>query len=863
MISLTNGHSEEWYRGKIYSVEVKDFVTYDHVLYYPGQYLNIIVGPNGTGKSTLVAAIVLGMGGTPKVLSRSQNIEDYVKNGKQCAAIEMVLLRDAKRKSKFKRTFNINGQNKYYVDDTECSNKKYLEYVAQFNIQITNLCQFLPQDRVQDFAKMNPQELLHNTQTSVCSPECSAMFEKLKDLRSQQKGDGSALIAQINKLNEHEGKIAGLKEQVDNIKLKTNLSEQLDICNKKKAWMEFEELFIKFKEIEADLKKGNDNKKRVEDELAPLTEQASHINRLKQVHQTNIKSEADKASKFSTELNKLDEKTCKCEEAIVKAEGDLKFAKQSNEENKKELESALVKQRALLEDVKRAVAVAGSEEDKKIQLEEIKKERIAHVEKIRSLTEGNRQVVYKLNEEINPRLRSIDNKIKQMENSKNVKLELLRSRFNDVYKGVMWLRQNQSRFRGKVYEPMILEVTNFHPIFGRSTPCTNSTLIFQLNVREGYAKYFENLIPIRDVSAFMCENKDDMEKLFKCLRTDMKLEVNIISVKPVRALRTFIAVNIRNQSIRLQLLSTRIANHRFSSRRSKYSNEISSQCTEITGKNLLNVAIDLGALENFKLQRDEVIRQSDRYRNEQGKIEVDIKEHEVKINDLDQRKGQIDKNFYNIDMYRRNLLRQMKVVENLNSSIVDLDKENEKFVKKCAETIQTLTTMQKQKTETVKKLKDAVLTAECHRKKQRIFLRSTAELENRIQEAQEKLNQAIRFVNNIKTALEQAKEKCKKQQALASQLTDNKKPSDARNFPYKKQFDELPDTMDELVDHMNEIQGQMECVRNYNPEVITEYENLVSEDGTLKERNRSGPAESQQFGYANGFRSLRSGATSF
>lgn len=50
-------------------------------------------------------------------------------------------------------------------------------------------------------------------------------------------------------------------------------------------------------------------------------------------------------------------------------------------------------------------------------------------------------------------------------------------------------------------------------------------------------------------------------------------------------------------------------------------------------------------------------------------------------------------------------------------------------------------------------------------------------------------------------------------------MTDNKKPSDARNFPYKKQFDELPDNLDELVDRMNEIQGQMECVRNCNPEV--------------------------------------------
>lgn len=55
---------------------------------------------------------------------------------------------------------------------------------------------------------MNPQELLHNTQSSVCSPECSEMFEKLKELRAQQKGDGNTLITQISKLSENEGKVA-------------------------------------------------------------------------------------------------------------------------------------------------------------------------------------------------------------------------------------------------------------------------------------------------------------------------------------------------------------------------------------------------------------------------------------------------------------------------------------------------------------------------------------------------------------------------------------------------------------------------------------------------------------------------------
>lgn len=132
-----------------------------------------------------------------------------MKNGKERATIEIVLFMDLHKKSKFKRTFNINGQNKYYVNNVEFSLKKYIEQVAQFNIQINNLCQFLPQDRVQDFAKMNPQELLHNTQVSVCTTECAGLFEQLKELRSEQIGDGNNLNVHIRKLAENEGKVAG------------------------------------------------------------------------------------------------------------------------------------------------------------------------------------------------------------------------------------------------------------------------------------------------------------------------------------------------------------------------------------------------------------------------------------------------------------------------------------------------------------------------------------------------------------------------------------------------------------------------------------------------------------------------------
>ena len=48
--------------GSIVRVKLENFVTYTFVEIFPGPSLNMVIGPNGTGKSTLVCAICLGLG---------------------------------------------------------------------------------------------------------------------------------------------------------------------------------------------------------------------------------------------------------------------------------------------------------------------------------------------------------------------------------------------------------------------------------------------------------------------------------------------------------------------------------------------------------------------------------------------------------------------------------------------------------------------------------------------------------------------------------------------------------------------------------------------------------------------------------
>jgi len=67
------------------------FRTYSKVQIFPGPGLNVVIGANGTGKSTIVCGICLGLGGKPSILGRATSVTEYIKHGETTAVIEIEL----------------------------------------------------------------------------------------------------------------------------------------------------------------------------------------------------------------------------------------------------------------------------------------------------------------------------------------------------------------------------------------------------------------------------------------------------------------------------------------------------------------------------------------------------------------------------------------------------------------------------------------------------------------------------------------------------------------------------------------------------------------------------------------------------
>lgn len=168
-------------------------------------------------------------------LGRAKEVSEYVKHGCQEAVIEIELGADPKRHRKnpvIRCNIKREGNKSIFSLNGKASNKKLvMEFCKSFSIQIDNLCQFLPQDKVVEFAQMNPIELLRSTQRAVASEEMLEMHADLKKLRGEQKvsqaqhaGDQETLGNLENRQRMQEADVERMRER-DSIKQRVKFLE--------------------------------------------------------------------------------------------------------------------------------------------------------------------------------------------------------------------------------------------------------------------------------------------------------------------------------------------------------------------------------------------------------------------------------------------------------------------------------------------------------------------------------------------------------------------------------------------------------------------------------------------------------------
>lgn len=237
-------------RGSLVRIKLRNFVTYDAVEFWTGPHLNIVIGPNGTGKSSIVCALCLGLGGRTSLLGRAREIGEFIKHGEEKATIELELYNDQGANFVIKRQISRDdNRSTWFINGRTTSNKEVSQLTKKLNADVDNLCQFLPQDMVAEFAKMTGPQLLEATEKATGGQGLLDLHKKLIELKNEHLEISSAQADKEDHLDKLVKRQDYLKDIVSKYEERNKHLKKIEVLEMKRPWMVYEMERLKVRHI--------------------------------------------------------------------------------------------------------------------------------------------------------------------------------------------------------------------------------------------------------------------------------------------------------------------------------------------------------------------------------------------------------------------------------------------------------------------------------------------------------------------------------------------------------------------------------------------------------------------------------------
>ncbi|CDS10359.1 hypothetical protein LRAMOSA03035 [Lichtheimia ramosa] len=494
-------------QGSIVKIKLRNFVTYDYCEFSPGPQLNMIIGPNGTGKSTIVCAIALGLGGTPALLGRAKNIAEFVKTGEDEAMIQIELKRTGGRPNAvIQRTIQkSNNQSSWRLDGRPSPQNRVMAVISELNVQVDNLCQFLPQDKVAEFAQLTPTALLTKTQEAAGEKELLEWHQQLIEWRNEESAlqktfqtDQDELKSLKDRNQYLERDVLKMQQRAELLKHIAILEAQLPLARYTDAKREYEEA----KEAE---KEELERVKALEEELGPIKEVLQQTEQAKTAAEQHKRDLGKEVMELSTRLNKIGEAIHKSNADTKTTQSKIKTIHLQQEKRKQEIQQ-------LEERIRRAKSSIGTEPPSS-DTSEID-DAIAEIDQKETNIQVELTAVKRDKSELHEKLRQTNESIrktkldiKEANDRIHRRLALIREHHPDTAAAFSWLREHRNLFKGKIHGPVGM----------------------MLNIKDvRYANYVESILGgVRGshLRSFICELEEDYKLFAREVMDKQKLRV--------------------------------------------------------------------------------------------------------------------------------------------------------------------------------------------------------------------------------------------------------------------------------------------------------------------------------------------------
>ncbi|KAF8398367.1 hypothetical protein HHK36_017294 [Tetracentron sinense] len=450
-----NRGEDDYLPGNITEIELHNFMIFNNLKCKPGSRLNLVIGPNGSGKSSIVCAIALGLGGEPQLLGRASSIGAYVKRGEESAYIKISLKGDTKEEQiTIVRKIDTRNKSEWLFNGKAVPKRDVTEIIQRFNIQVNNLTQFLPQDRVCEFAKMTPVQLLEETEKAVGDPQLPVRHRALVDKSRELKRLEVTVKQNGDTLNQLKALNAEQEKDVERVRQREELLTKVESLKKKLPWLKYDMKKVEYMEAK---EQENDAKRKLDEAAKILNDLKGPIEKQKQV-----KGMQDAECK---KVSSLISKNAMKHIEILENESHLGVQVRGKYNEMQELRRQEESRQERISRAKEDLAAAESElanlpiyEPPKDEIEslgaQILELEVSANQKRFHKTEKDKLLVQKKGA-----LRQCLDRLKDMENTNNKLLQALQnSGAERIFEAYRWLQEHRHELKKEVYGPVLLEV---------------------------------------------------------------------------------------------------------------------------------------------------------------------------------------------------------------------------------------------------------------------------------------------------------------------------------------------------------------------------------------------------------------------
>ncbi|KAI6651460.1 Structural maintenance of chromosomes protein 5 [Oopsacas minuta] len=489
--------------GAIVSIYLRNFVTYEEVKFYCKPGLNLILGPNGSGKSTIVCALCLGLGGSPKLLGRAKDVKEFVKRGCIEGEIELQLFRKRGRSLIIRRCINsTNSKSKWYIDGRPSKLETVTVEIQKMNIQLANLCQFLPQDKVVEFAKMDKYKLLRATEQAIGPADLDEMHEELINLRDKEKNTKKNLETMNDKCKQLTQLNQLVQGDVERYMERQKVIENVQELKQKKSLIEYRHARERWQNMNKNKKEAISILSQATKHLQPVESSITEVE--KQIEKLRMESH-----QLSMKYRQGDKSLHQLIENIRQLVDELDGPRREFQEKQQQEQNRISKIESLQRDITKLqdeLTNLPALVDIKPELNRLSKETKDIDYKIRNFQDRKDE----LNENKHHLIRQLDDirrEIHVLNDIRTQRLKMMAHSEPDTIASVEWLIKNKDRFKMQIFEPII-------------------TVVNATNVK--YAKMLEACIKFKERYAFVAQNVEDAELFLEEQRVRKDLRIDCV-----------------------------------------------------------------------------------------------------------------------------------------------------------------------------------------------------------------------------------------------------------------------------------------------------------------------------------------------